>query len=207
MTSFAQRRRAGPRHRARPGSSVDACVSAHADREAVRPVVGFGPPAVEHREVEPAVEHDLLPAGAGGFQRTPRVVQPDVDALHQVPADVDVVVFDEDDLAGETPGRASAWRSAGATALPGPSCGWALPAKMNWTGRSRVVDESAQSSRGRAGSGWPACRWRTAGRSRWSARRGSSARRSCAIDVRPIRRGARPGSTSRVAGRSRSAAP
>ena len=67
----------------------------------LRAVVGFGPPAVEHRQVQPAVEHDLLAAGARGFQRTAGIVQPDVDALDQVPADVDVVVFDEDDPAGE----------------------------------------------------------------------------------------------------------
>ena len=33
--------------------------------------------------------------------RAARVVEPDVDALHQVAGDVDVVVFDEDDAAGE----------------------------------------------------------------------------------------------------------
>ena len=38
----------------------------------------------------------------GGLERTARIVQPDVDALHEVTADVDVVVFDEHELVGET---------------------------------------------------------------------------------------------------------
>ena len=74
---------------------------ADADREAVQAVVGLGPPAVEHRQVQAAVQHDLLSARAARFERPPRVVQPDVDALHEVPADVDVVVLDEHHLAGE----------------------------------------------------------------------------------------------------------
>ena len=72
-----------------------------ADGEAVLAVVGLGPPAVEDRQVQAAVEHGLLAARAGGFQRPARIVEPHVDALHQVPADVDVVVFDEHDAAGE----------------------------------------------------------------------------------------------------------
>ena len=72
-----------------------------ADGEAVQAVVGFRPPAIQHREIQAAVQHHLLAAGAGGFQRPPRIVQPDVHALHEVAADVDVVVFDEDELVGE----------------------------------------------------------------------------------------------------------
>ena len=74
---------------------------AAADREPVLAVVALRPPPVEHREIQPAVEHDLLAAGAAGFERPPRVVQPHVDALHEVTADVDVVVLDEQDLAGK----------------------------------------------------------------------------------------------------------
>ena len=72
-----------------------------ADGEAVLAVVGLGPPAVEDREVEAAVEHGFHAAGAGGFLRPARCVEPDVDALHQVAGDVDVVIFDEHDAAGE----------------------------------------------------------------------------------------------------------
>ena len=53
------------------------------------------------RQVEPAVDADLHAAGAGGFERAARVVEPDVDALHQVAGDVDVVVFEEDHAAAE----------------------------------------------------------------------------------------------------------
>ena len=59
------------------------CVLSGADREAVQPVVGLRPPAVENRKVQAAVQDHLLAAGARCFQRTPRIVQPHVDALHQ----------------------------------------------------------------------------------------------------------------------------
>ena len=75
--------------------------SAVADGEAVEPVVGLGPPAVEYGQIEAAVEHDLLAAGAGGLERTARIVEPHIDALDQVAADVDVVVLDEDELVAE----------------------------------------------------------------------------------------------------------
>ncbi len=75
--------------------------AAFADGESVEAVVGLGPPAVEHGEVEAAVEHDLLPAGAGGFEGTAGIVEPDVDSLDEVAADVDVVVLDEEELVGK----------------------------------------------------------------------------------------------------------
>ena len=62
------------------------------------PVVGLGPPAVEDRAVQPAIQHHLLPAGAARLHRTARHVQPDVDALDEVTAHVDVVVLDEEDF-------------------------------------------------------------------------------------------------------------
>ena len=109
--------------------------SAGSDREAVHTVVGLGPPAVEDRKIEAAIQHDLLTAGAGSFQRPARIVQPDIDALDQMAADIDVVVFDEDEPARRS--RRSRINSAifCSTCLPGSSCGWALPAKMNCTGR------------------------------------------------------------------------
>src|SRR4030095_3440036 len=74
---------------------------AAADRKPVEPVIGFSPPAVEHREVQPSIEHDLLSARAARLQWPSRIVQPHVDTLDEVAADVDVVVLDEDDLPGE----------------------------------------------------------------------------------------------------------
>ena len=83
------------------GDLIVDVLRAVADGEAVLAVVGLGPPTVEDRAVQPAVEHGLHAAGAGGFLGSARVVEPDVDALDQVPGDVDVVVFDEHDAAGE----------------------------------------------------------------------------------------------------------
>src|ERR1700683_4922868 len=75
--------------------------AARADGKAVHAVVGLRPPAIEDGEIESAVQHYLLPAGAGRFQRPPRIVQPNVNALHEVAPDVDVVILDEDKFVGE----------------------------------------------------------------------------------------------------------
>ena len=69
MTSFFEHVVAG---RSASRASVIVVVDvagALADGEAVGAVVGFGPPAVEDRQVQAAVEHGLLAAGAGGLQR------------------------------------------------------------------------------------------------------------------------------------------
>ena len=104
----------------------------------------LGPPAVEDREVEPAVAAGLHAAGAAGLHGAARGVQPDVHALHQVAGHAHVVVLEEDDAAAQT-GRSRAkctiWRMS---SLPAWSCGWALPAKMICTGRSRVGQDALQ---------------------------------------------------------------
>ena len=80
------------RHRVRPTD---------ADREPVSAIIRLGPPAVEDREVERAVEHGLLARRAARLLGAPWVVQPDVDPLNQAPPDVHVVVFDEHDVSRE----------------------------------------------------------------------------------------------------------
>ena len=69
-----------------------------ADGEAVLSVVSFSPPAVENRTVQSAVENDFLTAGSGGFQRTARIVQPDVNSLNEMPPEIDVVIFEENNF-------------------------------------------------------------------------------------------------------------
>ena len=64
-------------------------------------VVGLGPPAIEDGQVKAAIQHHLLAAGAGSFERPARIVEPHVDALHEMAADIDVVVLDEDELVAE----------------------------------------------------------------------------------------------------------
>ena len=61
---------------------------------------GLGPPAVEHGEVEGAVQGRLHARGAAGLERAARVVEPDVHAACQAPPEGHVVVGDEDDGAG-----------------------------------------------------------------------------------------------------------
>src|SRR5258706_12442527 len=72
-----------------------------ADGEAVHAVVSLRPPAVQNGEVEATVQYHLLPAGAGGFERPARIVEPDVHALHEQAPYVDVVVFYKDEFVGE----------------------------------------------------------------------------------------------------------
>jgi len=54
-----------------------------------------GPPPIENRQVECAVDHRFHAAGTTGFQRTAWRVQPHVHALHELPGYIDVVVFQE----------------------------------------------------------------------------------------------------------------
>ena len=66
-----------------------------ADGKPVGAVVAFAPPAVEDAEIQTAIAAGLHAAGAGGFQRAARVVQPHVTAGNHLPRDVNVVVFDK----------------------------------------------------------------------------------------------------------------
>ena len=67
------------------------------DGPAVLAVVHLVPPAVEHREVQPAVEGGLHPGRAARLERAQRVVQPHVAAREEGPGHRDVVVGEEHD--------------------------------------------------------------------------------------------------------------
>ena len=67
------------------------------DRPAVLAVVALRPPAVQDAQIQHAVHPRLHPGGAAGLVLPDRVVEPDVGAPREVPGDVDVVVFEEDD--------------------------------------------------------------------------------------------------------------
>ena len=67
------------------------------DREPVCTIVGFCPPSITYGQVESAVEDRFLAACARCFKRSSRIVQPDIDTLDQVSADVDVIIFKEHD--------------------------------------------------------------------------------------------------------------
>ncbi len=168
-------RRAGGetrRRRARPGRGGR--IDLAGDRPAVGAVVGLGPPAVEHAELQAAVEGRLHAARAAGLQRRPRQVQPHVAAAHQPGRRVEVVVVEEhhplaDDLGRLEPEQAlqrRAWppRRADGPCRPGP------PAPAGRRPAARA------SSPGRGSAGPAACRWPPGGRTRASATSGSNAR-------------------------------
>src|SRR5207302_647217 len=69
------------------GRNVDRPI---ADGEAVETVISLRPPAVEDRQIQPAVEKHFLSAGAARFLRPARIVQPYVDTLDEVAPHVDV---------------------------------------------------------------------------------------------------------------------
>ncbi len=98
---------------------------AAADGPAVGAVPAFVPPAVEDRDVDDAVGGRLHAARAGRFERPARVVQPDVDALHEVARDAHVVVLEDEGTAGQ-PGRLRALEDVADDALPGPIGGMRL---------------------------------------------------------------------------------
>src|SRR5205085_4487873 len=72
-----------------------------ADSPAIFAIVALSPPAVEDTAIGLPIERRLLAAGAAGFMRSNRVVQPEVGARHQVASHVYVVVFQENDFTTE----------------------------------------------------------------------------------------------------------
>ena len=66
-------------------------------RPAVHPVERLGPPAVEHAELQPAVDRRLHAARAARLQRRAREVEPDVAAAHHARRAGEVVVVEVDD--------------------------------------------------------------------------------------------------------------
>ena len=70
-----------------------------ADREARFGRVALAPPAVEDRTVDDAVQRCLHAGRPRRFERPARVVQPHVDALHEIARERHLVVGQEDDTA------------------------------------------------------------------------------------------------------------
>src|SRR5579872_595309 len=69
--------------------------------EAIHAVVSLGPPTIENGTIQSAVQHDFLTARARSFEGAARIVEPYVHALHEMPADIDVVVLDKDKFLAE----------------------------------------------------------------------------------------------------------
>src|SRR5258708_23772459 len=75
--------------------------SAGSTGETVHAIDGFGPPPIEDGKIQAAMQHNFLAARARSFQRTAGIVEPDIDALHKVAPDVDVIVLDEHEFVAE----------------------------------------------------------------------------------------------------------
>src|SRR5436190_19277414 len=75
--------------------------SSVSDGKAVESVIRLRPPAVEHGKIESAIQDHFLSARARSLKRPPRIVEPDVHALHEVAADIDVVVLNENNFIRE----------------------------------------------------------------------------------------------------------
>jgi hypothetical protein len=71
------------------------------DAPTVRAVESFRPPAVEHGEVDGAVDGGLHSRRSAGFQRVLRIVEPDVDPRYQLARECEIVILDEQYLADE----------------------------------------------------------------------------------------------------------
>src|SRR5260221_6876979 len=59
--------------------------------------IGLGPPTVELRQIQSAVDQYLHTARAARLPRPPRRVDPHVHARHQLPRHIHVVVAEKDD--------------------------------------------------------------------------------------------------------------
>ena len=84
------------------GQSIVGVARSFADGKSVGSVVGFRPPTIEDAAIESTVENGFLTAGARRFKWPTWIVEPYVNALDHVAADVDVVVFEERNTSGET---------------------------------------------------------------------------------------------------------
>ena len=117
----------------------------------LRHVLGVEDPHLSAGGLEEEAERTggpALPEGESSARIGPRsglFVEPDVDALHQVAGDVDIVIFDERD----PPGKAAIVTRFSIfliEILARSSAGWALPEKMNCTGRCGSLTSSANCS-------------------------------------------------------------
>ena len=105
--------------------------------------VGFGPPAVELRQVQAAIGQHLHAAGAAGLPGPPRRVQPDVHALHQVPGDAHVVVLEKDHAAGDV-GPGGETLPLGQQRLPGAVGRMRLASHQQLHRAAAVVEDARQ---------------------------------------------------------------
>ena len=80
---------------------------ATADGPAVGARPALVPPAVEDGDIDDAVDGRLHAARPRGLERPARVVEPDIDALHEVAGDAHVVVLEDEG----TPASLGAWRA------------------------------------------------------------------------------------------------
>src|SRR5665213_3266717 len=71
------------------------------DGKAIGLVITFAPPAVEDAQVHAAVAAGFHAARAGSFERTARVIQPDVAAAHHLARNVNIVIFEKHEVARE----------------------------------------------------------------------------------------------------------
>ena len=93
-TDTALPRRPRQRHRSRPNRAA-------VDQPSIPAGVAFSPPPIADADLRYAVDGRLHPARATGLERLARVVQPHVASLDQEVRDVQIVVVDERDAAGE----------------------------------------------------------------------------------------------------------
>ena len=75
--------------------------SAGPDREAVHAIEGLSPPSIKDGKIQTSVQHHFLAAGPGSLQWPAGIVEPDIDALHKVASDVDVIVLHKHELVVE----------------------------------------------------------------------------------------------------------
>jgi hypothetical protein len=93
-----------------------------ADRPAARGLIGLVVPAVEHRKIRVAVESGLHAGGAAGLFAASRIVQPQINALHEFAGDLHRVVLDENEAA-EISGSRESWTISRMSVFPGMSFG------------------------------------------------------------------------------------
>ena len=116
---------------------------ASADGPAVVLGISLHPPAIQDAQVDAAVGADFHAAGAGRFQGPARIVQPNVNPLHHVTGQVDLIVFQENDAAAKLR-SASDVHDLGDQLLAAVVTGMGLAGKQQLHGSILIVDDGAK---------------------------------------------------------------
>ena len=116
------------------------------DTPAVLPVITFTPPAIQHTEVDRAIQAGFLARGATGFQRIFRCIEPHIHARHHMPCQGHIIALQQQDFADKI-GVHGVVVNHLDQVLPGLVVGMGLTGKHDHHRALRVIEQPRQAIR------------------------------------------------------------